>query len=234
MKKTLAFSVIINLLFILFGGYVIHRKGGIDYLKMKLNPSLAQSGYSDHYNVKKSIFEIMPNDTSEIIFLGNSITEGCDWHELFGNGNIKNRGIGGDIINGVIDRIDEVVSSNPKKIFLMIGINNLGRKNTVEQILTNYEKLITTIREKSPKTKLFIQSVIPTYKRTDLLNSDIMFINTGLVTLSEKYGLTYLDIFDVLKTEKNELDPAYTFDGLHLNGKGYLKWKDAIIQYVND
>lgn len=119
MKKTLAFSVIINFFFLLFGSYVIHKKGGIDYLKMKLNPSVAHSGYSDYYYAKKDLFEIMPNDTGKIIFLGNSITAGCDWHELFGNGNIKNRGIGGDIINGVIERIDEVV--NPKKIFLMMG-----------------------------------------------------------------------------------------------------------------
>jgi hypothetical protein len=228
MKKILLFSLLINLLFIFFGGYIVHRKGGIDYLKMKINPPVATKEYGDYYYEKKSIFEVLPNDTNEIIFLGNSITDHCNWNELFSNSNIKNRGIGGDIINGVIDRIDEVVSSNPKKIFLMIGINDLGRKNSVTQILKDYENLITTITEKSPKTKLFIQSVLPSYKRTDLLNSDIRSINAGLVTLSEKYGLTYLNIFDVLKTEKNELDPTYTFDGLHLNGKGYLKWKDVI------
>ena len=236
MKKTLLISLILNLLFILFGGYVIHRKGGIEYLKMKFNPLPLEvsKNYGDYYYEKKSIFEILPNDTCEIIFLGNSITDHCNWSELFANLNVKNRGIGGDIIEGLIDRIDEVVSSKPKKIFLLIGINNLGRKNTVEKILINYERLIVTIVKKSSKTKLFIQSILPTCRRTDLLNSDIMAINMGLLALSEKYGLTYIDLFKVLKTEKNELDPTYTFDGLHLNGKGYLKWKDAIIQYVND
>ena len=234
MKKTLLISLILNLLFILFGGYVIHRKGGIEYLKMKFNPSGTKSEYGQYYDLRKELFEILPNDSNEIIFLGNSITEGCHWHELFGNVNIKNRGISGDIINGLIHRIDEVVSSNPQKIFLMIGTNDLGRKNTVDQITMNYERLIILIKEKSPKTKLFIQSVLPTYIQKERDNSDIMAINRNLLDLTKKYDLTYLDIFDALKTDKNELDMAYTYDGLHLNGKGYLKWKDAIIQYVND
>jgi len=67
-------------------------------------------------------------------FLGNSITDYCDWYELFGKLNIKNREIGGD---GVIDRLDEVTSSKPKQIFLMIGINDLGKKRSVNQILTD-------------------------------------------------------------------------------------------------
>jgi hypothetical protein len=112
MKKALTFSIIINILFIQFGGYVINKKGGIDYLKLKfgLQTEIAnQQDYGTNYKAKKSIFEIMPNDTNEIIFLGDSITEWCDWYELFGKANIKSRGIGGDIINGVIDRLDEIV-----------------------------------------------------------------------------------------------------------------------------
>jgi hypothetical protein len=38
-----------------------------------------------YYEQKKSIFELLPNDKDEIIFLGNSITEGCEWNELFGD-----------------------------------------------------------------------------------------------------------------------------------------------------
>ena len=35
-----------------------------------------------------------------------------------------------------------------------------------------------------------------------------MSINAGLIILTEKYDLTYLNLFDVLRTEKNELDPG--------------------------
>lgn len=89
MKKALIISIIINILFVLFGGYVVYKKGGIDYLKEKFKFNLKtdtanEEAYSESYMAKKSIFDIMPNDTGEIIFVGNSITEYCDWNELFG------------------------------------------------------------------------------------------------------------------------------------------------------
>ena len=234
-KKLLIISVVINILFLLFGGYVIHKKGGIDYVKRKLNLSDNQTeeNWGNYYKAKKTIFEIMPNDTNEIIFLGNSITDYCDWYELFGKSNIKNRGIGGDVINGVINRLDEVTSSKPKKIFLMIGINDLGRKRSVNQILIDYEKLINEIIEEVPETELYIQSILPTDNRENLQNTDVIKINNGLVELTKKYNLTYVNLFDLFKTTENKLNPAMTFDGLHVNGQGYLIWKNAIIEYVD-
>lgn len=234
-KKLLLISVVFNILFLLFGGYVIHKKGGIDYLKRKLNFSDGQTekNESNYYKTKKAIFEIMPNDTNEIIFLGNSITDYCDWYEFFGKSNIKNRGIGGDVINGVINRLDEVTSSKPEQIFLMIGINDLGRKRSVNQVLIDYERLIKLIIEKSPKTELYIQSVLPTDNRERLQNVDIIEINKGLVKMTKKYNLTYINLFDLFKTETDELNSEFSFEGLHLNGQGYIVWKKAIEQYLN-
>ena len=66
----------------------------------------------------------------------------CNWNEFFGKvniKNIKNIGISGDVVKGVIERLDNVESSNPKKIFLMIGINDLGKEISVYQILIDYE-----------------------------------------------------------------------------------------------
>lgn len=240
MKKILAISVILNILFIiliiliLFSGYGIHKKLDIDDLKIKQPPKSIENPKEErsaYYKDKVSLFEIMPNGKNGIIFLGNSITDGCDWNELFGNSKIINRGIGGDVIEGVIERLDNVVNFNPKKIFLMIGINDLERKDSITKILTNYERLITLIKEKSPRTKIYIQSILP----TDYMNNnDIISINKGLFILAEKHELIYVNLFDLLKTDKNELDTVYTHDGVHLNGKGYLLWKKAIEHYINN
>jgi lysophospholipase L1-like esterase len=236
MKKLLIVSVVINLSLVIFAGLIIHKNGGLGYLKGKFSREYKElhSDTLSYYKTKESIFEIMPRDSGDIVFAGNSITDFCDWYELFGNKNIKNRGIGGDVINGVVKRVDEIVRSNPKKIFLMIGTNDLGEKNTVARILENYEKLIRLVKEKSPRTKLYIQSILPTYHIPDRKNSDIQEINRGLSALAQKYGYSYIDLFNLLKTASDELDTAYTFDGLHLNGKGYLVWKLAIEQDINN
>jgi lysophospholipase L1-like esterase len=234
-KKLFLISITFNILFLLFGGYVIHKKGGIDYLKRKLNiqkENVTQNDYGPYYDAKKSIFEIMPNDTSEIIFLGNSITDYCDWYELFGKSNIKNRGIGGDIINGVIDRLDEIVESKPQKIFLMIGTNDLGRGKNIGEILSDYERLVKLILTKTPETELYLQSILPTKDNPNRKNSDIIEINKGIIQIAESHSLTYVNLFDLLKTNNNELNMDYSYDGLHINGKGYLIWKNEIIKYL--
>ena len=57
----------------------------------------AQTPEGNEYNYqRRTLFEILPTATSDIIFLGNSITDGCEWSELFGNPNMKNRGISAD------------------------------------------------------------------------------------------------------------------------------------------
>ena len=188
--------------------------------------------FGSYYASKTDIFETLPIESTDIVFLGNSITEYCNWSELFGMSNIKNRGIGGDIIKGVINRIDQVVDAQPKKIFLMIGVNDLELGNSVEEILISYEALVQIIVQKSPSTQLYIQSTLPTRGYPNRKNSDIIKINAGIEAIATKYNSTYIHLFDLFKAQDGKLKTELTYDGLHINGDGYLIWKDAIIDYV--
>ena len=125
-----------------------------------LSAAQEQSGsqHSLYWHQRAGHFRLLPNDRGEIVFLGDSITDGCDWSEMFHNPLIKNRGISGDVTQGVLDRLGEVVESKPAKIFLMIGINDLARGLTEKEILANIESIIREVRKKSPETKLYLQS----------------------------------------------------------------------------
>ena len=59
-----------------------------------------------------------------VVFMGNSITDGCEWAELFNNRHVKNRGISGDRSGWLLDRLDPIVGGHPKKLFLMIGVGS--------------------------------------------------------------------------------------------------------------
>ena len=77
-------------------------------------PQFAQERkYSTFYEQRATLFEELPVTSKDIIFLGNSITNGCEWAELFQNKNVKNRGISGDICMGVYDRLDPIVKGKP-------------------------------------------------------------------------------------------------------------------------
>lgn len=81
--------------------------------------------YSTYYYQRASLFEQLPTSSDDILFIGNSITDGGEWSELFQNPHVKNRGISGDTTWGVYDRISVLLKGKPAQIFLMIGINNV-------------------------------------------------------------------------------------------------------------
>lgn len=244
MKKLLIFSVTINLLFILGFGYIIHRKGGVPYIKTKLGigttmqtdkqkPSLYYKNYK-YWKEKKSLFEILPKKPDQIAFVGNSITDECEWSELFENSNIINRGIGGDITEGLLERLSDITGSQPKKIFLEIGINDLGVSLNTSEIRNNYSKIIDRIKTESPNSMIFIQSVLPTRNHNIIKNDSVIVLNQKLKNLSKDKSLTYINLYDSFIDTNGNLSNDYSIDGVHLLGQGYLLWKDLIKDYVND
>jgi lysophospholipase L1-like esterase len=196
--------------------------------------------YSDHYYQRKAIFEDEPDTKREIIFLGNSITEGCDWKSLFPEKNVINRGISGDVTMGILNRLDEVTSSKPAKIFLLIGTNDLARGKGVEHVVKYYRLIIEKILKDSKRTKLYIQSVLPynpnigdRFKGHKSKQKEVIIVNEILRDLAKEYKLTYIDIYISFSNEKGELKAIYTDDGLHLNQLGNEHWKESISKYVN-
>lgn len=196
--------------------------------------------FSTYYYQKKSLFEALPDTKREIIFLGNSITDGGEWSELFKNPNIKNRGISGDITDGVLFRLDEVLSSKPVKIFIMIGVNDLAAGKTPEYVLVNYSKILARIKDASPKTKVYVQSVLPVNKTLGMFPNhtdkakEINEVNKGLKDMAINFDYQFIDLTFIFSDKAGRLNEQYTNDGLHLMGKGYLVWKDAIKKYIEE
>ena len=103
--------------------------------------------YTDYYYQRKSLFAEMPVTSDDIVFFGNSLTNGGRWHEIFNNPNIKNRGIVGDIVQGLYDRADLILNGQPKKIFLLIGTNDISHHVGADSIAKALDKLITRIKK---------------------------------------------------------------------------------------
>jgi lysophospholipase L1-like esterase len=194
--------------------------------------------FTEYYYHKKAHFESLPNTEDEIIFLGNSITDGCEWSELFQDLRIKNRGISGDNTEGVLYRLREVTDSKPLKIFIMIGINDLSQGLSLTQILYNYENIIKSIKSMTPKTKVYVQSILPInpefshYKTIRGKTQEIIDLNSDLQKLAQINNVEFIDLFSVFNDGAKHLDKKYTQDGLHLNGEGYLLWKKTIEHLV--
>lgn len=162
-RNTFFISVGLNLLFFALGITFISRRGGFPYILTKIplvNPNFTQASSDEkyYYQDKKTHFETLSNSESEIVFLGDSLSDYCEWSEFFPNQRIKNRGIAGDTTDGILNRIDEVIQSKPQKLFLLIGINDLNQGKTRTHIVTNYRLILKTFKEQSPQTIVYVQS----------------------------------------------------------------------------
>lgn len=194
--------------------------------------------HSLYWHQRATHFELLPNDTGEIIFLGDSITDGCNWGELFGDSKVKNRGISGDTTQGILDRLDEVVESRPARVFLMIGINDLAMGKSPKEIVDNIKRIVRSIREDSPDTEICLESLLPVnpdfpqFPKHTSKTQEVQAINRVLKRMAQESDLRYIDLYGEFIVEDNKLNPEFTNDGLHLTGAGYRVWKGAVAPYV--
>jgi len=185
-------------------------------------------------NYKKVIkeFKSNPLNYNDVVFLGNSITQGGkDWSKRLNYPNIKNRGIGGDVTDGVLARIDEIVYFKPKAVFLLIGINDLwnnGSPNnpSAEYIGNNIIKIAQVISAKAPKTKVYVQTVLPIDK--EIYKNSILKVNEIIEANEKENAYEIIDLYSIFATENGLIKKELSSDGIHLNEKGYNTWVEFI------
>ena len=242
-KIGLFLSSLLNILFFWLGSVFVAKRGGLHYLIRQIylfkNAGFRITAMYDNpfYRDKTSHFDTLPQSDSEIIFLGDSLTDLCEWIELFRDARIKNRGICGDTTEGILNRLTNIVESRPQKLFIMIGINDLNQGKQVIEILNNYKLILKKIQENTPKTQVFIQSVLPLNSQkfpNHGVNEKVRELNTELEHLAKEFSFQYIDLHSSFLDSNNELDAQYTSDGVHLNGQGYLIWKGIIEKDVVD
>ena len=228
----LIFSLILNLALIAALLFFVKKSGGWNFLlyKLKTNPT---AGTYDH---KKNQFDLLDITPQDIVFLGNSLTEHGKWSEFFKNSNIKNRGIGGDVTEGILKRLSPILKGKPAKIFLMIGVNDL-LFHSPETAIGFYNEIVQKIKAESPNTKLFLQSLLPVneqVKSMPIQNSDILKLNQGIEKIARAEGLIFINLHPEFLDSKGRLDEKFTKDGIHLDANGYQLWVKKIEHFVSD
>lgn len=188
----------------------------------------------DHHERRLQIFASEVMTKGQVIFLGNSITEGGDWASLTGLDNTLNRGIGGDITFGLLNRIEEIIKRSPEKLFVMIGVNDIGKDIPPAVIAANVDRLIREVQEGSPQTTIILQSILPVnpeypgfpqhYNKQEL----VLITNQLLERTAAEAGIRFINLYPYFLDDRQRLDEKLTTDGLHLNAEGYLRWSEFL------
>ena len=200
--------------------------------------AMAQANQDPYYARRATLFDELPIGKKDIVMLGNSLTDGCEFNELFNNKHIKNRGIVGDIVQGFIDRVEPIIKGQPKKLFIMGGVNDISHDVSADSIARVMEKLIVMVKQGSPRTKIYLQSLLPfnndvrEWKLLKGRDHVVVEANVLLEQMARRQGVTWINLYPLFVDDQGRLREDLTNDGLHLMGKGYLIWRDAIKPYI--
>jgi lysophospholipase L1-like esterase len=243
LRRLLVCSLTLNLTFFVLGGVFVYKKGGMRYLVTRAgllpeaDASYPQPMGSPVYRGRRDTYAVLPGADADVVFAGDSITDFCEWSELLERPAL-NRGINGDTVEGLRLRIDEVLQHHPRQLFIMIGINDLLQGRSTEEVLAQYRLIVERIRTSSPRTQIFLQSILPVSSATwiafagsdfrpDLVPKTVQ-VNRALAAMADGGQVVYVDLYSAMSAETNQLDSRYTSDGLHLSGAGYAKWRDVV------
>lgn len=122
------------------------------------------------------------------------------------------------------------------KIYLMVGINEMGRGD-LEGFLAQYSEVIARLKELQPGAVIYLQGIIKvTTERSDkgdyISNSGIEERNAGIAALADNVTVYYLDVNPVICDETGGMEPSYTTDGVHLMAQYIPIWKDFLKQHA--
>jgi lysophospholipase L1-like esterase len=216
------------------------KKGNIIFLFIMLMSAfmaLDASG-DEYYDRKVSLFDLLPVGEDDIIFLGNSITDGGEFSELLDMEHVKNRGINSDVIDGVKNRLEQVLNGKPAKVFLLIGINDVSHNLSLATLTTKYRNLLEEMQRLSPDTQIYVQSIMPInndFKRYKSLvgkEQIIVDFNKNIESLCQEKNIEYINLWTALADANGKMKRQYTNDGLHLTGAGYKAWIEVIKEYL--
>ena len=190
--------------------------------------------------VEKTVTKEVVVMDDNYLFLGDSITDFYDLDKYYEGLPVVNSGIDGNDTQDILDDMENrVYQYNPSKVFLLIGTNDIDHGDSLDSIVDNIEKILLEIRENRPYAELYLESIYPVMEGEKAVNSrtneKIMTINDKLEEFCKKEQITYIDMFDLLvdsSSEKVQINPKYTKDGLHLSDEGYDVVTNEVKKYL--
>ena len=232
-----------KLRFVLLASILLNAMAAIYFIPKiisKISPKESLIVQDEYWMQRDKYFDVLPVDSTSIVLLGTSLTHNLEIQET-SNVPIKNRGINGDNITGMTNRLSAITNGKPKKIIIEAGINDIGDLRLENSdIIRQYQSLIERIKKESPSTEIMITSIFPVANESvqmpsycsPEINAQIIDLNKQISSLSDSMKTTFLD-FHSNFLANGQLDPKFSLDGVHFSAKGYLKWHGLLKSHLD-
>lgn len=127
---------------------------------------------------------------------------------------------------------DAMKNQTFKKVYIMLGVNELGW--AYEKVfIQKYGEVVDKVKELQPDAKIYVQSILPVTKAKS--DGDAIYNNTKISRYNElieqmcrEKGVTYLHVADAVGLDNGALPAGSATDGVHLNREYCYKWLDYL------
>ncbi|AFM39483.1 lysophospholipase L1-like esterase [Desulfosporosinus acidiphilus SJ4] len=156
------------------------------------------------------------------VFLGDSITKGLSAYRLLDDSKVYAQvGIGTDKVKQMVD---SAAKENPKRVFIMCGVNDVG-KYTKAQFSKHYTDLINTVKAECPNAQIYVQAILPvqskaTQKNPALNNTAINEFNSAIFQIAQTEHVGFINPSALV----NYNPSYYAADGIHYTPSFYTSW----------
>ena len=185
----------------------------------------------------------------DAVFIGDSVTLKLSYYAVssgkLGKAQFLTRGSYG-VAHSVMDTMlltyqgqdmkieDAINATNAKKVFLMMGMNDIGLYG-VEGTIENWGKLIDRIEASCPDVTVYIQSMTPIWtggEIGDLNNVNMDAYNAKLEVFAKNEGVDFIDVAPYMKDSTGGMATRYCSDNyVHVTDQGAAAWIRVLKAY---
>ena len=114
-----------------------------------------------------------------------------------------------------------------KYVFLNVGVNDIFHSDKWEPVVDEYKRYIKGIRDLSPDTVIFIESLTPICEQGQIA----LLTNETL----DKFNACMKEYAESQKNDRGALKDEYSRDNyIHLTDEAYRIWTETVIRFVCD
>lgn len=170
------------------------------------------------------------NMQADVVFFGDSHIACGDFRNAYPHVSSINLGYLGEDTKGMLRRVEAIAAVQPKKIFLMGGINGL-RNQSLDDFAYWYAALVDSIRAAVPNAEIYVHTLLPVTASSDYCdNTKIIEANKLISRIAADRNFTLIDLHNRY-ADNNALPDNMSCDGLHLTNEAYNLWYQAIAPY---
>ena len=180
------------------------------------------------------------NTGKRIVFMGNSITEGCSNFDsiFFSKNQFINRGIGGQTTPQMLLRFkQDVIDIKANTVIILAGINDIAENTgpiSLKQTLGNIISMCELANQNN--IRVILCSVLPANKfpwePKIIPTQKVIELNKMLLEYANSKSITYVDYYSKMVDDKQGLIPAYGYDPVHPNLEGYGVMKHILSEVL--